>query len=59
VEFLFAITLISLNVALLMVFPFFSRIRDDIEKEDAFQGLCAMVNSRDPFTLPHFQFLWW
>lgn len=30
-------------------FSFLHRIRDDFEKEDAFHGLCAMVNPK-PFT---------
>jgi transportin-1 len=28
-------------------------IRDDVEKEDAFRGLCAMVNSSFPLSLLH------
>jgi hypothetical protein len=30
---------------------FFSSIRDDVEKEDAFRGLCAMVESGFPLVL--------
>jgi transportin-1 len=34
-------------------------IRDDVEKEDAFRGLCAMVNSSFPLSLLHILFVWW
>ncbi len=34
-----------------IIFVFFSSIRDDVEKEDAFRGLCAMVESSFPLVL--------